>query len=269
MKNYILTTLILSSLLLSQCDKPQDLPPQDKPTDLPFLSLIRNTTNEADATVILNYDEYLNDNRELYGGDFSGVFWNGIGAAKARTFAGNLTVGSYNIPWEPSSDSQESRYFKSMGVNAVDMNYVKNTYGTVLAVNATGSPTFTGFSTNIYMPKKLNVQTLNPTPGGGEFSLSSDIVLTWTPDNTISNSKVYILLLVDNPGNVPNPPVQVWETDDDGHHVIPVSAFQAYVVGGTGTIYCCRGQSTVVTQNGKEIEVVTVVSAHEPFDIVQ
>jgi hypothetical protein len=103
-----------------------------------------------------------------------------------------------------------------------------------------------------------------------ELSKSNNLTIEWEPDLTTVGSKVYIVIVADNPGSVPNSPATIIETEDDGQYVIDSSTFQPFQVGGTATIHCGRGRNFVTEQGGKEIEITSVIDAKSGWvDIIQ
>lgn len=260
-KSFFFLSIFATVLFLTQCRKKSEEKIEEQQSmDLTIVSQIRAATiTDADGTIVVQNEEYFNDSRDVYGGTYSGVFFTGTGLNRTKTSAGSLMIGSVNVPWLNATDPDKSQYQKYMGNDQSEMGIVKNTYGTTIPIALSGSNIFTGLTTNVYMPKKMSV--VCDGTAGGYLSKSNDLTLQWVPDNTTANSKVYILLAADNPGNVQNPAVSIIETEDDGLYVINSSTLQSFQLGGTAVLHCGRGRSVISSQGNKEVEIISVVEA--------
>ncbi|MCC7464675.1 MAG: hypothetical protein IT261_00305 [Saprospiraceae bacterium] len=252
--------LALMLVLLTQCSKKTDEPLPNSPTDISIVGQIRSDNQQdADGFVVIRNEEYFNDNRAVYGGTYSGVFYTGSGASRISTSAGTLTIAGVYVPWLSANDPSKSQYQEYMGTNQMEMNTVKNSYGVNVPVVLSGNSSFPGFAANVYMPKKMSATCSNIIDG--QLSKSNNLTLQWVPDNTDPNAKVFILLATDSPGNGQNPAAIVIETEDDGLYVLNSSVFQSFQVGGTAILHCGRGRSIITAQGQKQIEILSVVES--------
>jgi hypothetical protein len=257
MKKFIffLTVLSASIFALTQCKKnADDTTPQE--SVLPFIgALLRTNSEPVDGSVLLWYEEYIDDDREGNTGSYSANFYT---SSREKTSAGTMSVGGEQTIIVPflSGPNQYQKYISTT-----------QTYGTTVGISLSGSQTFPAFSTSVYVPKKMKA---NSSMVAFELSKSNNLTIEWEPDLTTLGSKVYIVIAADNPGSIPNSPATIIETEDDGQYVINSSTFQSFQVGGTATIHIGRGRSFVTEQGGKEIEVTSVVDARSgPVDIIQ
>lgn len=257
MKKYIFyaaaSTLIV--LLFAQCKKPKELDNAVESVLPGLAALIRSDSEPVNGTVLLWYQEYMDDDRDGNSGSYSASFFAPTGE---RTYAGTMTVGEEqtNVPFLSNGNQQYQLYINKTQV-----------YGTTVGISVSGSTTFPAVNTGVYVPKKMKATS---SMAAFELSKSNNLSIDWEPDANNTGSKVFILIVADNPGSSANPPAIIIETEDDGQYIVNSSTFQNFQVGGTASIHIGRGKSFVTNQGGKEIEITSVVEARSgPVDVIQ
>ncbi len=251
---FLLLILVVAVLATTQCDKPSETGDTQNNNSFGISSLIRGgNTEPADGSVLIWFDEYFDDDRPLCGAEYAASFYsNG-----SKSFAGIMAIDGIQL-----SFLSDNHYYRSMS-SSQDGATLCSQYGSTVNVSLSGNTSFPSLSNSIYVPKKLNIKSSSNIGSvvTDMISRSSNLNLQWDADIQTPGSKLYILIVADAPGSVPNAPAIVIETEDDGAFTINSSNFQNFQVGGTATIHCGRGRSFLSDVGGKEIEITSVVEA--------
>ena len=251
---FLLPLFVVAMLSIMQCDKVTDMDIAPDNNYSGITALVRgNTTLQTEGSVLIWFNEYFDDDRPLCGADYAASFYsNG-----SKTFAGTMAINGIQL-----SFLSDNHYYRSMS-SSQDGAILCSQYGSTVSVSLSGNTSFPSLSNSIYVPKKLNVKSSSNIGSvvTDMISKSSNLNLNWDADIQTPGSKLYILIVADAPGSVPNAPAIVIETEDDGAFTINSSSFQNFQVGGTATIHCGRGRSFVTDVGGKQIEITSVVEA--------